>query len=91
MAKNQFLSLNVTKLSGQCGKLKCCLRFENDDYLALRKKYPPIGSTVVYKNELYRLESMNIIAQKCRLVNNDNAIFVDLNEIKAPKKDAKAS
>mgnify|MGYP004699342719 CR=1 FL=1 len=32
MAKNQLLALNIDKLSGMCGKLKCCLKYEDDDY-----------------------------------------------------------
>ena len=37
MAKNQMLALNIPKLSGHCGKLICCLKFENDTYTELQK------------------------------------------------------
>ena len=37
MAKNQFLALNIQKLSGHCGKLICCLKYEDDQYTELRK------------------------------------------------------
>ncbi|GAB4312210.1 MAG: regulatory iron-sulfur-containing complex subunit RicT [Bacteroidales bacterium] len=40
-ARNQQLSLNPSKLAGQCGKLKCCLRYENDTYLEALKDFPP--------------------------------------------------
>ena len=40
MAKDQNLSLNPVKLSGGCGRLKCCLRFEHSHYLAAKKKLP---------------------------------------------------
>lgn len=46
MAKNQNLALNPTKVSGGCGRLLCCLTYENDTYTALRKVMPPIGSLV---------------------------------------------
>jgi cell fate regulator YaaT (PSP1 superfamily) len=46
MAKEQGLSLNPSKLAGMCGRLKCCLRYEYDTYLALGRALPPIGSTV---------------------------------------------
>ena len=46
MAKNQNLSLNPTKISGLCGKLMCCLKYENDYYAEACKKVPKIGSTV---------------------------------------------
>ncbi len=46
MAKEQSLSLNPTKISGQCGRLMCCLTFEYDTYRELRGKLPKIGRTV---------------------------------------------
>ncbi len=46
MAKNQGLSPNPAKLTGMCGKLKCCLCYENEQYLAERKDLPPIGTKV---------------------------------------------
>ena len=45
-AKEQGLSLNSEKLSGMCGRLKCCLRFEYDTYAELRKGLPRIGKKV---------------------------------------------
>ena len=46
MAKNQGLSLNPGKISGLCGRLMCCLAYENDYYADAYKKMPKIGSTV---------------------------------------------
>jgi len=46
MAKEQNLSLNPTKISGLCGRLMCCLKFEYETYLALKKKNPKIDKTV---------------------------------------------
>ncbi|MCC6766132.1 MAG: hypothetical protein IT293_15850 [Deltaproteobacteria bacterium] len=46
MAKAQGLSLNPAKLSGMCGRLKCCLRYEYDTYLELRRELPKIGVRV---------------------------------------------
>ncbi|MEO6028256.1 MAG: stage 0 sporulation family protein [Candidatus Binatia bacterium] len=46
MAKEQGLSLNPSKLAGMCGRLKCCLRYEYDTYLELRRDLPKIGATV---------------------------------------------
>jgi cell fate regulator YaaT (PSP1 superfamily) len=46
MAKAQDLSLNPSKLAGMCGRLKCCLRYEYDTYLALRRSLPRIGKRV---------------------------------------------
>ena len=49
MAKNQNLAINPTKLSGGCGRLLCCLRYENDNYTELRKKLPERGEKVLLK------------------------------------------
>ena len=46
MAKEQDLSLNPSKLAGMCGRLKCCLRYEYDTYLALRRGLPGVGKKV---------------------------------------------
>ena len=47
MAKEQGLSLNPSKLSGMCGRLKCCLRYEYDTYLELRRGLPRVGAHVI--------------------------------------------
>jgi cell fate regulator YaaT (PSP1 superfamily) len=47
MAKQQNLSLNPVKISGLCGRLMCCLRFENESYEEATEKYPDIGDTVI--------------------------------------------
>jgi len=46
MAKEQSLSLNPTKISGQCGRLMCCLTFENETYQQLNEYFPKIGKTI---------------------------------------------
>ncbi len=46
MAKEQGLSLNPTKISGSCGRLMCCLSYEQDAYEYLNSIYPMVGSTV---------------------------------------------
>jgi cell fate regulator YaaT (PSP1 superfamily) len=47
MAKLQKSTLDPTKISGRCGRLKCCLRFEQDVYEDFQKELPPIGSRVL--------------------------------------------
>src|SRR5262249_27006370 len=44
MAKLQKSTLNPTKISGRCGRLKCCLRFEQDVYEELQRDLPPVGA-----------------------------------------------
>lgn len=43
MAKNQMLALNPTKINGVCGRLMCCLGYENDVYTELKKSLPKLG------------------------------------------------
>ena len=47
MAKDQSLSLNPTKISGLCGRLMCCLKFEHDNYESVKEELPAIGKFVV--------------------------------------------
>lgn len=46
MAKEQGLSLNPSKLAGMCGRLKCCLRYEYQTYLELKRALPAVGTRV---------------------------------------------
>ena len=56
MAKKQGLSLNPGKISGLCGRLMCCLSYENDYYAEVSKKMPKVGS------EVSTLEGKGIVA-----------------------------
>ncbi|NLY62704.1 MAG: stage 0 sporulation protein [Erysipelothrix sp.] len=80
MAKNQNLAINVSKLSGLCGKFMCCLRYENDDYKEMRKEYPPVNTKVMYKGQSYHVNSLNYLAEEAKLVNREETIFVNFNE-----------
>lgn len=82
MAKNQMLALNIPKLSGQCGKLMCCLKYENDAYTELQKDLPRIGSKVRYNGQIYKITSMNVITKTLRLENKDGIVNVLYDEIK---------
>src|SRR3954447_16401160 len=62
VAKDQRLSLNPSQISGACGRLMCCLRYEHEFYVASRKKYPKEGKAVrtshgeekVLSNDIFR-------------------------------------
>ena len=51
-AKNQMLAINIPKLSGQCGKLMCCLKYEDDYYTEAKLQFPEIGTFVKYEGML---------------------------------------
>lgn len=82
MAKNQLLALNIQKLSGQCGKLMCCLSFEDEIYKEERKGLPKMNTPVVYKGERFRLQGMNLLNQTAKLANKENMVVVSLDELK---------
>jgi cell fate regulator YaaT (PSP1 superfamily) len=64
MAKIQKTTLDPSKISGRCGRLKCCLRYEYDTYRALEETLPPVGSTVVTERGRGRVVAQEILAQK---------------------------
>ena len=65
MAKNQGLSPNPAKLTGMCGKLKCCLAYENEMYLSERKSLPPIGTKVKTQDGTGVITGLNILKHIC--------------------------
>ena len=64
MAKLQKATLDPSKISGRCGRLKCCLRYEYDTYEEHRKEMPPVGATVVTKQGTGRVIGLELLAQK---------------------------
>ena len=70
MAKIQNLSLNPTKISGVCGRLMCCLKYENDIYLELRKGMPDVGEKIKTPNGIAVVMDTKVLENtiKSRLV-----------------------
>jgi cell fate regulator YaaT (PSP1 superfamily) len=70
MAKMQNLSLNPTKISGTCGRLMCCLKYENDTYQALKKGMPEVGDRITTKDGVAVVADSNILMSrvKARLI-----------------------
>ena len=65
MAKIQGLSLNPTKISGCCGKLMCCLKYENEYYQEVFGKMPKVGSTANTPDGEGQVISNNLLKQEC--------------------------
>ena len=61
MAKNQMLALNPTKINGICGRLLCCLAYENDTYSELKKDLPKIGLIADTPMGMGKVVDVNII------------------------------
>jgi len=67
MAKVQNLSLNPTKISGICGRLMCCLKFENDVYCELRRGMPDVGEKVKTPDGLAIVVESNILGNRIKV------------------------
>lgn len=64
MAKLQKATLDPSKISGRCGRLKCCLRYEYDTYEEHRRELPPVGATVVTRQGTGRIIGQELLARK---------------------------
>jgi len=64
MAKLQKATLDPTKISGRCGRLKCCLRYEYDTYVELQRELPPVGSEVTFEKGPARVIGQEVLAQQ---------------------------
>jgi len=89
MAKLQKATLDPTKISGRCGRLKCCLRYEYDTYEALQKELPPVGSEVVTTEGRCRVLAQELLASQLLVETEDHRrILIDaksvLTILKAP-------
>lgn len=96
MAKIQKASLDPTKLSGRCGRLKCCLRYEYDTYEESRRELPRVGATVVTKvgqgrvvgQELLNRQVVVQYEDRRRILTEENEILTVVNKSATKKKDA---
>ena len=63
MAKDQSLSLNPTKISGVCGRLMCCLKYEQEQYEQTRKRMPRVGKEVITPDGPGTVSDLNIVKE----------------------------
>ena len=92
MAKEQGLSLNPSKISGICGRLLCCLKYEHSDYECVLKQLPKIGSKVMTPDGEGLVCKYNILAEKVSVKLNEEEHVLkaySASEIKKLKKDNK--
>ncbi len=82
MAKIQKATLDPTKISGRCGRLKCCLRYEYDTYEALQKELPPLGSDVITGRGRARVLAQEILAGQLLVETEDHRrVLIDASEV----------
>jgi len=72
MAKLQKATLDPTKISGRCGRLKCCLRYEYETYEQLQKDLPPLGSDIITSRGRCRVLAHEILAQQLLVETEDH-------------------
>ena len=79
MAKNQYLALNIQKISGQCNKLLCCLKYEDADYSRLKEGVPKLGQRFFYQGKNYKLTSINLLSSVARIESEDKEIVLNIS------------
>lgn len=90
MAKEQGLQINMPKISGNCGRLMCCLKYEEDVYKEKLKDMPKMNEHVKYDKEPAKVVGMDILSGKVRLKigpqGEERFEVVDVKDIKREKK-----
>lgn len=67
MAKEQSLSLNPTKISGLCGRLMCCLKYEQETYEQSRKRMPRVGKEIITPDGPGTVQDINVLGEVVRV------------------------
>lgn len=75
MAKEQNLSLNSMKISGQCGRLLCCLSYEYNWYAEARKNLPNEGQHIYYDGTNFRITDVNPLTQMVKMLGDDGRLL----------------
>lgn len=82
MAKLQKATLDPSKISGRCGRLKCCLRYEYDTYQDLQRDLPPVGSEIVSSSGKARVLAQEILASQILVETEDmRRIMIDAADV----------
>jgi cell fate regulator YaaT (PSP1 superfamily) len=90
MAKLQKTTLDPSKISGRCGRLKCCLRYEFDTYQSFERELPAVGSKVVTSQGQGRVLALEVLAQKVVVEFEDRRrVVVGADEILGVEKKAR--
>ena len=84
MAKDQNLALNPSKINGACGRLLCCLAYENQNYLDNLKDLPQVGDIIKTPSGEGEVVSIDILNRKCQVLveNSIEDYYIDENSKK---------
>ena len=82
MAKLQKATLDPTKISGRCGRLKCCLRYEYETYEKLQKELPPIGTEIITEKGRAKVLAQEILVGQVLVQTEDmRRVLVDAGDV----------
>lgn len=70
-------------LSGVCGKLKCCLNYETDQYRQLKKSFPHFGDIALYEGKQCTVIGLDILNERIKLKSEDSYLSVSLQDFKS--------
>lgn len=93
MAKNQNLSLNPQKISGTCGKLLCCIKYENEVYKELRANMPDINDIVRLESGEGKVLLVDVLKRevKVKMFEDETFVTVSVDDIKSIKSKKKSN
>ena len=82
MAKNQNLALNPSKINGACGRLLCCLAYEDEAYIEAASKLPKVGDKITTSFGEAQVLSVDIINHRGKILLNGEKIDYDFESEK---------
>ncbi|MCK4358455.1 MAG: Tpl protein [Candidatus Cloacimonetes bacterium] len=86
MAKHQNVTVSTSKISGLCGKLLCCLTYEEDFYLERAKEFPTLEDEIIYNNKTMKVTKNNYLVDTVELKDENHfGITISLDEYKSLK------
>lgn len=80
MAKNQNIALNPNKINGVCGRLLCCLEYEDDNYTCCQRGMPYVGQIVKHNGEEGRVISIDILNRTYKIQMSQEKVEVKLDK-----------
>lgn len=72
MAKNQGIALNPTKINGVCGRLLCCLGYEDSTYTEYKKDLPKLGEMINHEGKTGRVSELNVLKRTYKIKTEEN-------------------
>ena len=86
MAKEQNLSLNPQKISGVCGRLMCCLRYEYDTYKEFNSRAPKMGAKIETPDGIAKVTDINVPSERITITLEDGSnLKIPLEDFEAPE------